>query len=88
MDMVVRQTTKLTNNPQAKISFQLPFFIKLTTTIWIHILNYMLNVHTLPRHSVAENIVGMPVFARADRRRVVVSLLCCLTSKQIHSTML
>ena len=46
------------------------------------------DVHILPRHSVAENSVGTPVFARADRRRVVVSLLCCLTSKQIHSTML
>ena len=72
----------------SKDFLSIAFFIKETTTIWIHILNYVLNVHTLPRHSVAENIVGTPVFARADRRRVVVSLLRCLTSKQIHSTML
>ena len=26
MDMVARQTTKLTNKAQAKISFQLPFY--------------------------------------------------------------
>ena len=89
MDMVARQTIKLANKAQAKISFQLPLLSnKLPLYGWIHILNYVLNVHTSPRHSVAENYVGTPVFSRADRRRVVVSLLRCLTSKQIHSTML
>ena len=86
MAMVARQTIKLANKAQAKISFQLPLLSN-KLPLYGYILNYVLNVHTLPRHSVAENIVGTPVFARAVRRRVVVPLLCCLTSYQIHSTM-